>query len=252
MESLNKIVVTEVTEVITVFSPKGRITHIDNRRCYGLSFCDEGQITYKHKGKNFISNNKNIIILPQGQSYTLSGDKTGIFRVINFTCQGNLCDTFRVFPIQNSEIFINEYEQIKELLLFGENRAKIMSIFYGMIHRLSYQEKLCNTIVPAVKYIEKNYKDQNLTNEILAKECNISEVYLRKLFNKHLQTTPKQYIAEIRLQKARQLLTEGVLKISAISEECGFTNPYHFCRIFKQKTGLTPSEFMKQNKIYKI
>ena len=35
---------------------------------------------------------------------------------------GNLCDTFRVFPIQNSEIFINEYEQIKELLLFDEKQ----------------------------------------------------------------------------------------------------------------------------------
>lgn len=51
---------------------------------------------------------------------------------------------------------------------------------------------------------------------------------------------------------AKQMLSEGTLKINAISENCGFSNPYHFCRLFKDKTGLTPSEYMKQNRIYKI
>ena len=60
--------------------------------------------------------------------------------------------------------------------------------------------------------------------------------------------SPKQYIIDTRMNMAKQMLSEGSFKINAISEKCGFTNPYHFCRLFKEKTGLTPTEYMKQNK----
>lgn len=114
------------------------------------------------------------------------------------------------------------------------------------------EQHTCEIIEPAIRYIKKNYKLPNLTNETVAKECNISEVYLRKLFNKYLNVTPKQYITELRLQKARQLLSEGVLKINSVSEECGFQSSYNFSRFFKEKTGITPTEYMKQNRISKI
>lgn len=250
MENLKNIVVNEITDAITVPSPQGRFGRVTNRRSYGMSFCSEGQITYTHNGKNFVSDNKHIIILPEGQSYTFKGDKTGVFPVINFTCNDPLSDTFLLFPSENIGIFMNDFEMIKKLILFPENRAKVMSVFYNMIHNLAPNDCSCKTIAPAVQYIKKNYKDRKITNEILSKECNISEIYLRKLFNKHLKTTPKQYISEIRLQKAKQLLSEGALKISSISEECGFQSSYNFCRFFKEKTGLTPTEYMKNNRIF--
>jgi AraC-like DNA-binding protein len=40
--------------------------------------------------------------------------------------------------------------------------------------------------------------------------------------------------------------------IGAVAGLCGFSNQFHFCRLFKEKTGLTPTEYMKQNRIYKI
>lgn len=251
MANLKNIVVTEVTDAITVYSPKGRFEKMTDRRCYGMSFCSEGQITYTHNGKKFISDNKHIIILPKGQNYTIKGDKTGFFPLINFNCNEHLTDTFLLFPTDNMDTFMHDFETIKKLTLFPENHAKVMSIFYNMIHNLVSEECFCNTIAPAIKYIKKNYSNREITNEILAKECNISEVYLRKLFRKHLKTTPKQYISEMRLQKAKQLLSEGILKINSISEECGFLSSYNFCRFFKEKTGLTPTEYMKQNKILK-
>lgn len=127
-----------------------------------------------------------------------------------------------------------------------------MSVFYNMIHNIVSEGAVCKTIDPAISYIKKNYKSPNLTNEIISRECGISEVYLRKLFNKHLNITPKQYITEMRLQRAKQLLSEGILKISSISEECGFQSTYNFSRFFKEKTGITPTEYMKQNRIFKI
>lgn len=252
MKDIKDIVVVKVLDATMIYSPKGRNEKMINRKAYGLSFCQEGQITYTHNGHSVVSDNKHIIVLPQGQSYTLRGDKTGVFPVINFTCNEVFCDTFLSFPIESIDTYMKDFEAIRKLVLFSENRAKVMSIFYNMIHKLASDENHCSTITPAVNYIKKNYNKQNLTNDVLANECNISEIYLRKLFIKHMKTTPKQYISEMRLQKAKQLLSEGIFKINYISEECGFQSSYSFCRFFKDKTGLTPTEYIRQNKIFKI
>jgi AraC-like DNA-binding protein len=50
----------------------------------------------------------------------------------------------------------------------------------------------------------------------------------------------------------KALLTEGTEKIGAVAEACGFSSPYHFCRIFREKTGLTPTAYRQQNRIYTI
>lgn len=249
---LNDIIVTDIEDIFTVLSPKGRFEKIQARKSYGLSFCIEGQITYTHNGNKVVSDNSHAVILPEGQTYTLYGDKTGVFPVINFTCDNPLCNTIVSLPIQNTESYLKDFEKMKSLSLFDGNKAEIMSIFYHMLYRLSSHCLSCRTIIPAIKYLEKNYQNPNLTNAELAQQCNISEVYFRKLFLKHYKMTPKQFAINIRISKAKQLLAEGVLKINAVATLCGFSNQYHFCRIFKEKTGLTPTEYIKQNRIYGI
>lgn len=50
----------------------------------------------------------------------------------------------------------------------------------------------------------------------------------------------------------KALFTEGTEKIGAVAEACEFSSPYHFCRIFREKTGLTPTAYRQQNRIYTI
>lgn len=64
--------------------------------------------------------------------------------------------------------------------------------------------------------------------------------------------SPKQFIIELRMQKAKQLLSEGRLKIWAIAEACGFSGCYHFCKSFKQHVGITPNEYRKQNPLCEL
>lgn len=251
-DTLNKITVTDIKELFTVFSPRGRKEKIANRRSYGLSFCSEGIITYELNGEYTISDKSHAVILPKGQSYSLYGNKSGVFPVINFDCKNFLCDKIVSIPLQNVNPYIHEYEKMKSLSLFSKNRTEIMSIFYGMLYRLSTENSVESIILPAVTYIENNYRRPEISNSELAKKCNISEVYLRKKFAEIYNTTPKQFIIDIRINRAKQLLSEGILKVGSISEECGFSNQFHFCRLFKEKTGLTPTEYMKQNRIHKI
>ena len=252
MNTLYKTTVTDIKGLFTVLSPKGRNETIKNRKSYGLSFCTEGRITYEMNGKQAVSDEYHAVILPKGQSYSLYGNKSGIFPVINFDCKEFLCDEVISLPIQKSDTYVKDFEKMKALSLFEENRAKMMSVFYNMLHRLSTESSVHNVILPAIRYIESHYQNPKLSNAELAEKCNISEVYFRKIFTETYKTTPKQFIVDIRINKAKQLLSDGFLNIGAVAEECGFSNQYHFCRLFKEKTGFTPTEYTKRNRIYKI
>ena len=252
MNTLYKTTVTDIKGLFTVLSPKGRNETIKNRKSYGLSFCTEGRITYEMNGKQAVSDENHAVILPKGQSYSLYGNKSGIFPVINFDCKEFLCDEVISLPIQKSDTYVKDFEKMKALSLFEENRAKMMSVFYSILHRLSTESSVHNVILPAIRYIESHYQNPKLSNAELAEKCNISEVYFRKIFTETYKTTPKQFIVDIRINKAKQLLSDGFLNISAVAGLCGFSNQFHFCRLFKEKTGITPTEYMKQNRIYKI
>ncbi len=252
MFSLNDMVLTDIEGVFTVLSPKGRQATITKRKSYGLSFCIDGQITYTHNGKNFVSDKGCAVILPKGQTYSLYGDKKGVFTVINFDCDRFVCSTVRLIPIKSAEPYIKDFERIKSLSLFEESRTKMFSIFYDMLYRLLSSSSIKEPLASAIKYIEKEYSDASLTNGKIAAECNISEVYLRKLFASELKSSPKKYITDLRLQRAKQLLADGIMKVNAVAQVCGFSSPYHFCRTFKEKTGITPSEYIRQNQVGKL
>jgi len=248
VDKLKEITVTDIFDAFTVHSEKGKSNMTVNRSSYGLTLCYKGQITYSHKGKKVLSDSDHIVFLPKGETYLVLREKTGDFPVINFDSRNFLCTTPISVPVFDNESLLKDFEQIKALLSFKDNKAKIMSIFYDMLHKISISGKAeFNILLPAVRYIEQNISDPQLNNSLLAHKCNISEVYFRRLFIKKYGITPKQYIINARLSKAKQLLADGVLKVNVISEQCGFTNPYHFCRLFKERTGLTPTGFMKKN-----
>lgn len=249
--NLNAITVCGDVQATRVYSLRGRLDKMQNRKSYGISLCESGQITYIQNGREYISNSDTAVILPKGASYCIQRDKTGYFPLINFDCLEPFCERITTIPIGDAENLIKDFERINKLLCFENNRANILSIFYGILHKLS-DDNIPYELKNAISLIKNNYYDPELTNERLARECKISEVYFRKLFTKYFGNSPKQYIIDMRIQRAKQLLSEGILSIAAISEKCGFTNPYHFSRIFKQHTGKTPSEYKMQNLVYKI
>ena len=95
----------------------------------------------------------------------------------------------------------------------------------------------------AAAYMEQNYSNAGLTNQNVADHLDVSEVYFRRLFREEFHTTPKQYILDLRIRKAKQLLAEGHLPVNEISESCGFSSVYHFSRAFRQAAGLSPTEY---------
>lgn len=253
MDIFDRLVVTQIEPPVIVHSQKGRNFQMSRRQSFGLSLCISGQISYVMDGKRYISDPSNAVLLPQDGRYSLHGDKEGLFPLINFHCTGLETCGIMVLPLENPQACLKEFEDLQNLFLHRENRLSAFSAFYRLLAVLHPKERQVPApLAAAVDYIDKNLYDSSLSNETLALEIGISEVYLRKLFTRHLNITPKQYILNARLRKAKRLLVDTSLTVTEIAENCGFSSLYHFCRAFKAKTGTTPSEYASGNKIRQI
>ena len=252
MNMIDNPVVTEIMKPLFVFSEKGRVLEMKNRKHFGISFCEEGKITYVMNGKKYVSHPGNAVLLPKGGNYTLIGEIKGIFPVINFECTGLDLSEITEISISNSESCIKICKKIQNHFLYDQNRYRIFSSFYELLDLVFTSEERQNPLIPAISFIEKHISDPDLTNAVLAKYIGFSEVYTRKLFIKHYHITPKQFILELRLRKAKQLLSDTSLPVSVIAEASGFSCVYHFSRAFKEKVGMTPTEFANHNRSYEI
>ncbi|MCL1142892.1 helix-turn-helix domain-containing protein [Shewanella gaetbuli] len=80
----------------------------------------------------------------------------------------------------------------------------------------------------------------------LANASHLSVSALERRFKKYLQKTPKQFIREVRLEKARKLLVESQAQISDIAQNCGFTSHSYFSQHFKSMFGELPAQYRQK------
>jgi len=252
MNTAEDLCLTEVFAPVMVHSEQGRQWQKTCREYFGLSFCIDGQITYTMGDKTFVSRQGYAVLLPQGATYSLAGDREGRFPVINFHCENFSCTEILVLPLRDAKDCIRRFEALRELFAQGESRLKVFSAFYALLDVVFSPRKQHGPLQSVVRYIGENLADPALSNDALAARLGISEVYLRRLFLEHLGTTPKQYVLGARLQRAKELLLDTDFSVQQIAQACGFSSPYHFCRAFRQRTGLPPTEYARRNKIYQI
>lgn len=99
-------------------------------------------------------------------------------------------------------------------------------------------------IRPAIEYIEKNY-NQRICISDLSKMINVCDDYFIRMFKAATSRTPTAYITDVRLHQALRLLSLHQYSISEISDRTGFSSIQYFSRIFKERIGLSPSEYAK-------
>lgn len=97
-------------------------------------------------------------------------------------------------------------------------------------------------IQPALDFIQK-YLHTSISIEHLAKRLDLSADHFTRLFKKHLQQTPVQYIISQRVSRAAELLYGSELKLDDIAELCGFPNRRYLSRRFNEHFGMSPSDF---------
>lgn len=93
-------------------------------------------------------------------------------------------------------------------------------------------------------YIDNNY-DKNLNLDLLSRFHFVSKFHLLRLFKKHYGQTPRQYIIDKRIEKAKEQLKYGM----SVTQTCfavGFESLGSFSALFRTKTGKSPSEFQNE------
>lgn len=93
-----------------------------------------------------------------------------------------------------------------------------------------------------------NFMEANLSSDIslseMAEIINVTPSHLCRMFKKCYNMTAFQYLANIRIQKSKQLLTQyPEMEVKEISKKAGYNDPSYFCMIFKKMEGVTPGEF---------
>ena len=136
-------------------------------------------------------------------------------------------------PVNDDELSEVLRKIEKNLLTFQEE--------FEMANNTSFQ-KPENIAELVEEYIHKHYMELLELGEI-AEKFGFSVSYLTKIFTKFTGKTPSKYIRDYRISLAKQLLRNPNLSISVVGKKVGYPDQFHFSKIFRQATGMSPSEF---------
>lgn len=124
-------------------------------------------------------------------------------------------------------------------------RYKCTSVLYKLLSEITVPKKRTNTYIALEKSID--YINENLGAKItvgqLADVCSISENYYRRLFKAEFGVSPVEYINSKRIAAAKEMLTSGYYSVSEIAYECGFSEIRYFNAVFKNHTGMSPTQY---------
>lgn len=155
-------------------------------------------------------------------------------------------------------------------VLTNEEYERVLKIFDDLnrlsAHSKYMQAEICSAAIQLMLIIAKNFTNEvqkeldlfqliinyinshiseEITIELISEKCYISKYYLCRMFKKKMGLTVMEYILQTRIVMAKELLKEGNLSVTEISIICGFSSPAYFSRIFKEKTGVTPSKYRR-------
>lgn len=143
-------------------------------------------------------------------------------------------------------------EEIKKRKSMEDLKNLIVDLYQKVFNYTNNNNKLTRSKIIArdvKEFIDNNYQNQDLNIDRIAKAVYINSSYLRSIFKKELNLTVIEYLTNIRMQKAKELLQRGNLKHTEISKMIGYREASYFSKSFKKHFGVTPSEY--ENRIHK-
>ena len=271
--NISKIVTVHYYEFDKNFSFQGE-TH----DFWEMVYIDKGSVAVKSGDKEIILGQEQIIFHKPNEFHAIKAhDSSPNFFVISFACNSQAIKQFYNFhtaldkklkPLIASIIYEaektyiipkNDIELAKLSLkpnapIGGEQLIKtyLEQLLIMLLREISEKsateifpskENLENGIVRAVKeYVNENIREK-ITVSSVCDRVGYGKSYLCKVFKDYVGKGICEYANDKKIDKAKQLIRDGNMNFSEISDFFSFDNPQYFSRVFKKITGITPSEF---------
>lgn len=112
-------------------------------------------------------------------------------------------------------------------------------------NRVSLPDEISKPVRRAAEYAAEHFQEPIGLNDA-AEAASVNSTYLSYLFSQEMGVGFANYLLNLRLENAKNLLEEGNLKMRQIAEDSGFNDYHYFSKVFKKNVGVSPGEYMKQ------
>ena len=230
----------------------------------GLLYFVSGDIRYEFGSTVFEAHAGQVLRLARGVPYDgvkISSD------VLEYYCIDFLSDDYADFEhLALPYAFTpTDGERVKEIFSMLEEKwqksapGRLLEIKMDMFKLLvylirDYANNECrygeqSRILNICEHIEQNLKNRDYSISDTARAFHITPTHLRRLFAHELGISPLQYLLNLRIELAKQMLvSRSDLSVMEIGEACGYSSLYYFSNAFKKMTGLSPKEYVNKTK----
>lgn len=245
---LRDMIVTGDINLLYVPIESGAVRTVSNRKKCALIFSPKGKSVYRTEHKEFINDNNHVVFVPMGGNYTIECIKGDICYVVNFDCLYSHSD-LESFFVKDSKLLLEEFETLRIRNSYGVP-YHLVSYVYHLFDLLAQEffggvVSKPELVLSGERVMQSNFQNPELSNEMIAKQLNMSTVYFRKLFTRYYGISPMKYLSDLRISRAKELLTKQTLSVQEISEKVGYSGVYSFSRAFKNHTGISPVQYRK-------
>ncbi|MDY5234078.1 MAG: AraC family transcriptional regulator [Faecalicoccus sp.] len=225
---------------------------------FEFTYIDAGKLYTVVDEKEYILHSSQCMVYYPNQKHTqyTSASSGCSYLTILFEMDMNIPDILKNKIVLASQQMRLEMKRFIKEIQFDSWMHKEMSLVVFqriLIQALLEQknsvklDKECETnteLDPILLYIE-NHMDKDISVEELCHTFSLSRSSLQVMFRNALVLTPKRYIVDVKMKRAKILLQEHRCTISEIAYQLGYHSLYYFSRKFKDYFGMSPSEYVK-------
>lgn len=141
-----------------------------------------------------------------------------------------------------------EFSSILKMIEKSDDTEELNSLIENVAINISKKVNNFNnksikiTLRKAINYINEHYSEQLTLYEVAAHTF-VTTFYISRMFKKELGTTFVDYLNDLRIEKAKELLKNVRYKSYEVASLVGIPDPHYFSRLFKKHSGITPSEY---------
>lgn len=222
-----------------------------------LVYVDQGKLHSVADGQDLLLEQGDIVIYSPNQWHMQYADTEHAPRLvsISFDAEGVCWEQFqnRRFSSAGRAASFLRMILLEQERMDNQSADMVISLLQMLLLTLQKEETKQqipiatgeNEIIRRCQQYIGNHVTEKLTVPLVAQGVQVSASYLTALFHKHLQISPGEYIRRIKLEKSKQMIREGKMNFTEISDTLQYSTVHHFSRQFKQVFGITPTEYAK-------